>query len=256
MAVYYFVCGEATLLTGLGANRSRAAMDAPTGEQPMDVLGTTNTLHRVSTEHLLLHRPPVTCVFPSARENPFTQPSPSFRGVTPPVYVCVCVGRARASAYACVSAYTCSTRSPPSPPPPPPPRPSVRPSIRTTTTAERARTSSAAFVLFATFQIFFCGSCGRASALLLPPRSPPFHSARRSPATRPRLRVRRSPFSPFRSRRGPHVSVSRCPRPRPRRRLSRAAHPRTFAHLPALIASPGCKETRGGRGESLTSSHL
>lgn len=47
-------------------------MDAPTGEQPMDVLGATNTLHRVSTEHLLPHRPAVTCVFPSARaREPF-----------------------------------------------------------------------------------------------------------------------------------------------------------------------------------------
>lgn len=62
---------------------------------------------------------------PRARENPFTQPSPSFRGVTP----LVCVGRARARrvyvcmcAYARVRAVRASVHLPP-----PPPHPFVHP---------------------------------------------------------------------------------------------------------------------------------
>lgn len=62
---------------------------------------------------------------PRARENPFTQPSPSFRGVTP----LVCVGRARARrvyvvcmcAYARVRAVRASVHLPP------PPHPFVHP---------------------------------------------------------------------------------------------------------------------------------
>lgn len=76
-------------------------MDAPTGEQPMDVLGATNTLHRVSTEHLLPHRPAVTCVFPSARAREPFYATFSFVSRCHAASVCVWVAPAR-------DAYTCT----------------------------------------------------------------------------------------------------------------------------------------------------
>lgn len=132
MAVYYFVCGEATLLTGPGANRRRAAMDAPTGEQPMDVLGAANTLHRVSVERLLPHRPPVTCVFPSARAREPFYATFSFVSRCHAVDVCGSRPRERPYVYTCVVPLSLLVRS----------------SIRTTTTtaAVRARATSVAFV--------------------------------------------------------------------------------------------------------------
>lgn len=90
-------------------------MDAPTGEQPMDVLGATNTLHRVSTEHLLPHRPAVTCVFPSARaREPFYA---TFSFVSRCHAASVCVGRARARrvyVYVCVRTRVYVQYAPPS----------------------------------------------------------------------------------------------------------------------------------------------
>lgn len=102
-------------------------MDAPTGEQPMDVLGATNTLHRVSTEHLLPHRPAVTCVFPSARaREPFYA---TFSFVSRCHAASVCGSRPRATrirvcmcAYARVRAVRASVHLPP-----PPPHPFVHP---------------------------------------------------------------------------------------------------------------------------------
>lgn len=97
-------------------------MDAPTGEQPMDVLGATNTLHRVSTEHLLPHRPAVTCVFPSARaREPFYA---TFSFVSRCHAASVCVGRARARR---VYVYVRAVRASVHLPPPPPPHPFVHP---------------------------------------------------------------------------------------------------------------------------------
>lgn len=101
-------------------------MDAPTGEQPMDVLGATNTLHRVSTEHLLPHRPAVTCVFPSARaREPFYA---TFSFVSRCHAASVCGSRPRATrirvrmcAYARVRAVRASVHLPP------PPHPFVHP---------------------------------------------------------------------------------------------------------------------------------
>lgn len=65
-------------------------MDAPTIGRPMGVRCATYTLHRVSARSLLSHHHPKSRVCSlRARENPFTQPSPSFRDVT------VCGLRAR-----------------------------------------------------------------------------------------------------------------------------------------------------------------
>lgn len=76
-------------------------MDAPTIGRPMGARCATYTLHRVSAQHLLSHRHPESRVYSlRARENPFTQPSPSFRGVTPTV----CGLRART----CVHAVGCT----------------------------------------------------------------------------------------------------------------------------------------------------
>lgn len=84
-------------------------MDAPTGEQPMDVLGAANTLHRVSTERLLPHRPAVTCVFPSARaREPFYA---TFSFVSRCHAAGMCGSRPRATRIRVrIRACTCSTR--------------------------------------------------------------------------------------------------------------------------------------------------
>lgn len=88
-------------------------MDAPTGEQPMDVLGAANTLHRVSVERLLPHRPPVTCVFPSARaREPFYA---TFSFVSRCHAVGVCGSRPRERPYVCTCVYVRGTPLPPRP---------------------------------------------------------------------------------------------------------------------------------------------
>lgn len=131
-------------------------MDAPTIGRPMGARCATYTLHRVSAQHLLSYRHPESRVYSvRARENPFTQPSPSFRSVTPTdvwvtrAHVCVRIRRT----CACVRAFLRSLA-----------RSFVQ---KRRATAMCARTSTlGTFVLFANPLL---RSCGRALRLRLAP---------------------------------------------------------------------------------------
>lgn len=211
-------------------------MDAPTGEQPMDVLGATNTLHRVSTEHLLPHRSAVTCVFPSARAREPFYATFSFVSRCHAVGVCVCVSRSRSRMYVCTCVYIQSA-------PPSTPHPLVHPDDDGAR-ANLERRSLDAFVLFATFRILFCGSRARVSPSSSSPCLFPSLSAVFSPASHPRLLVPASSSTTFLT-----VSLAMqparfpCPRCPPRARGT----PSDFRTPPCTYRVAGLQRNTRGR---------
>lgn len=211
-------------------------MDAPTVGRPMGARCATYTLHRVSARHLLSYRHPESRVCSlRARENPFTQPSPSFRGVTPTVcglrraYVCV------GCACVCVCVRVCaflrlSARS------------LARSFIRATAMRARSSTSLGAFVLFANPLL---RSCGRALHLhLLAPAIRPSRSLSREEE---RARERTTRTCPPRG----EALIPLPPQPLHRSCPSSSGastHPtRTHlgrSHTSLRLIAPDCKETR------------